>query len=110
MSDHQKENEQRIAAYLQNRLSPEEREAFKRSLSEDDELRLQYVDALMNRAGTEQLSAGTGGTVMEGESLGVTEAESGGSGDVGAAGTGSDMEARITLGNVEAANAAGDVE
>src|ERR1700685_103029 len=52
MSDHQKENALRIAAYLENRLSPEEREAFKRRLSEDDELRLQYVDALMNRAGS----------------------------------------------------------
>src|SRR5580698_1054058 len=52
MSDHQNENASRIAAYLENRLSPEEREAFKRRLSEDDELRLQYVDALMNRAGT----------------------------------------------------------
>jgi len=70
MSDHQKENELRIAAYLQNKLSPEEREAFKRSLSEDDELRLQYVDALMNRAGTGQ-SSGPGGTVIEGESAGV---------------------------------------
>ncbi len=53
MSDHQNENALRIAAYLGNRLSPEEREAFKRDLGEDDELRLQYVDALMNRAGTE---------------------------------------------------------
>lgn len=52
MSDHQKENAARIAAYLENRLSPEEREAFKRRLSEDDELRLQYVNALMNKAGT----------------------------------------------------------
>ena len=51
MSDHQNENALRIAAYLENRLSPEEREAFKRALSEDDELRLQYVDALMSRAG-----------------------------------------------------------
>ena len=33
-------------------LAGEGREAFKRALSEDDELRLQYVDALMNRAGT----------------------------------------------------------
>ncbi len=41
----------RIVAYLENRLSPEEREAFKRRLGEDDELRLQYVSALMNRAG-----------------------------------------------------------
>ena len=52
MNDHQKENALRIALYLENRLSPEEREAFKRSLSEDDELRLQYVDTLMNRAAT----------------------------------------------------------
>lgn len=54
MSDHQKENALRIAAYLENRLSPEEKEAFKRNLGEDDELRLQYVDALMNRAATGQ--------------------------------------------------------
>lgn len=52
MSDRQKENASRIAAYLENKLSPTEREAFKRALSEDDGLRLQYVDALMNRAGT----------------------------------------------------------
>jgi hypothetical protein len=52
MNDHQKENASRIALYLENRLSPEEREAFKRALGEDDELRMQYVDALMNRAGT----------------------------------------------------------
>src|ERR1700722_7296621 len=51
MSDHQNENALRIAAYLENRLSPEERETFKRALAEDDGLRLQYVDALMNRAG-----------------------------------------------------------
>ncbi|HUB61824.1 MAG TPA: hypothetical protein VL978_14015 [Puia sp.] len=51
MNDHQNEYASRIAAYLENRLSPEEREAFKRQLSENDELRLQYVDALMNRAG-----------------------------------------------------------
>src|SRR5580658_5469493 len=61
MSDHQNENASRIAAYLENRLSPEEREAFKRLLSEDDELRVQYVDALMNRAGS---GSGSGGTVM----------------------------------------------
>src|SRR5579863_929955 len=60
MSDHQNENASRIAAYLENKLSPEEREAFKRRLSEDDELRLQYVDALMNRAGT----GSSGGEVM----------------------------------------------
>lgn len=52
MDDHQKENASRIALYLGNRLSWEEREAFKRALDEDDELRVQYVDALMNRAGT----------------------------------------------------------
>jgi hypothetical protein len=53
MNDRQNENASRIAAYLGNRLSPEEREAFKRLLSEDDELRVQYVDALMNRAAKE---------------------------------------------------------
>lgn len=52
MSDRQKENALRIAAYLGNRLSPEDREAFKRELSENDELRLQYVDGLMNKAGS----------------------------------------------------------
>ena len=51
MNDHQNENASRIALYLENRLSPEEREAFKRALDEDDELRTQYVEALMNRAG-----------------------------------------------------------
>jgi len=51
MNDHQNENASRIALYLDNRLSPEEREAFKRALDEDDELRTQYVEALMNRAG-----------------------------------------------------------
>jgi hypothetical protein len=54
MSDQQNEKALRIAAYIQNKLSPEEREAFKRALSEDDELRVQYVDALMNRAGTDR--------------------------------------------------------
>jgi hypothetical protein len=52
MNDHQNENASRIALYLENRLSLEEREAFKRALGEDDELRIQYVNALMNRAGT----------------------------------------------------------
>jgi hypothetical protein len=52
MSDNQNEKALRIAAYIQNKLSPEQREAFKRALSEDDDLRVQYVDALMNRAGT----------------------------------------------------------
>ena len=52
MNDRQNENASRIALYLENRLSREEREAFKQALDEDDELRIQYVDALMNRAGT----------------------------------------------------------
>jgi hypothetical protein len=52
MNDHQNENASRIALYLENKLSWEEREAFKRALGEDDELRIQYVNALMNRAGT----------------------------------------------------------
>src|SRR5580693_2979352 len=60
MSDHQNENALRIAAYLENRLSPEEREAFKRTLGEDDELRLQYVDALMNKASPGPNIGGTG--------------------------------------------------
>ena len=59
MNDHQNENASRIALYLENRLSLEEREAFKRALGEDDELRMQYVDALMNRAGTETNAGGT---------------------------------------------------
>jgi hypothetical protein len=52
MNNHQNENASRIALYLENRLSPEEKEAFKRALAEDDELRTQYVEALMNKAGT----------------------------------------------------------
>ena len=71
MSDHQNENASRIAAYLENRLSPEEREAFKRRLSEDDELRLQYVDALMNRAGSGS-TGGAGAAVSEVASVGGT--------------------------------------
>jgi hypothetical protein len=59
MNDHQNENASRIALYLENRLSREEREAFKRALGEDDELRIQYVDALMNRAGTETHAGAT---------------------------------------------------
>ncbi len=50
MNDRKNENASRIALYLENKLSLEEREAFKRALGEDDELRTQYVDALMNRA------------------------------------------------------------
>jgi hypothetical protein len=72
----------RIAAYLENRLSAEEREVFKQSLSEDDELRLQYVDALMNKAGTGQNSGGmevenSGGMVMENPSGMVAENQGG---------------------------------
>ena len=67
MNDDQKANALRIAAYLENRLSPEEREAFKRLLGEDDELRRQYVDALMNRAGTGQSASDAGGSVSEEE-------------------------------------------
>jgi hypothetical protein len=59
MNDPQKENASRIASYLENRLSPEEREAFKRALDEDDELRMQYVDALMHRAETRTNVGGT---------------------------------------------------
>jgi hypothetical protein len=78
MSDHQKENALRIAAFLENRLSPEEREAFKRSLAEDDELRLQYVDALMNKAGSGPKPDGMGETVSGvGETEGVGETVSG---------------------------------
>ena len=70
MSDHQNENALRIAAYLENRLSPEEREAFKRALSEDDELRLQYVDALMSRAGPGPNTGQTGITMTRAEEPG----------------------------------------
>src|SRR5580704_2236889 len=70
MNDHQKENALRIALYLENRLSPEEREAFKRSLSEDDELRLQYVDTLMNRAAT---GTNTHGAVEPAKGSGTVE-------------------------------------
>ncbi|HTR32081.1 MAG TPA: hypothetical protein VMH27_22570 [Puia sp.] len=117
MSDHQKENELRIAAYLQNRLSPEEREAFKRSLSEDDELRLLYVDALMNRAGTGQSSGGSGGAVTEDERSGMAadgpaettgQPEHGGSeADHGSAG--SDRDGEVT-GSVDAAVGMGELE
>lgn len=72
MNDHQKENASRIALYLENRLSPEEREAFKRALSEDDELRMQYVDALMNRAGTGTNAGGTVEPVTGTENAGGT--------------------------------------
>jgi len=64
MSDHRNENALRIAAYLENRLSPEEREAFKQALGEDDELRLQYVDALMNKAAPGPNAGGTGETAV----------------------------------------------
>lgn len=57
MNDRQKQHASLIASYLENRLSLEDREAFKHSLNEDDELRTQYVDALMKRAGT-QTNAG----------------------------------------------------
>src|SRR5580704_14476572 len=73
MNDRQKENASRIAEYLENKLSPQEREAFKRSLSEDDELRLQYVDALMNRVGTGSNAGGTGETVIEAKDPGGME-------------------------------------
>jgi hypothetical protein len=59
MNDRQKENASRIALYLENRLSREEGDAFKRALGEDDELRIQYVEALMNRAGTGTNAGGT---------------------------------------------------
>src|SRR5580704_6842784 len=127
MNDHQKENALRIALYLENRLSPEERESFKRSLSEDDELRLQYVDALMNRAGTEQSSGASGGRVMEGEdNAGEAMAEDGPAAEPGgsAAGAGwgdgahaaggvtdigaADASKPDAAGGVEAANEPGD--
>jgi hypothetical protein len=76
MSDHQKENALRIAAYLENRLSPEEREAFKRDLGEDDEFRLQYVDALMNRAAKGQDAGGTAEPATGAEEI-VREADVG---------------------------------
>jgi hypothetical protein len=70
MNDHQNENASRIALYLENRLSREEREAFKRALGEDDELRMQYVEALMNRAGTGMNADGTVEPVTETENPG----------------------------------------
>jgi hypothetical protein len=70
MNDHQKENASRIALYLENRLSREEREAFKRALGEDDELRTQYVDALMNRAGTATNAGATAESVTGTENPG----------------------------------------
>jgi len=77
MNDHQNENASRIASYLENRLSGEEREAFKRALGEDDELRIQYVDALMNRAATETHAGATA------EPLTGTENPEGSGGPVG---------------------------
>jgi hypothetical protein len=98
MNDRQKENASRIAEYLENRLSPQEREAFKRALGEDDELRLQYVDALMNRVGTAPSAGGTGETVTEAKDTGgmaepvIETADPGGMvepvDDIGAAGMG----------------------
>jgi hypothetical protein len=94
MNDHQNENASRIALYLENRLSGEEREAFKRALGEDDELRIQYVDALMNRAATETPAgdtaeplAGTENPDGSGEPAGDTfEKETSGMDDTDAAG------------------------
>lgn len=77
MNDQEKANALRIAAYLENRLSPEEREAFKRVLGEDDELRRQYVDALMNRAGTGQNGSDAGGMVSEDAPVAETSGEGG---------------------------------
>src|ERR1700760_2451312 len=79
MNDRQQENALRIAAYLQNRLTPEEREAFKRAMSDDDELRVQYVNALMNRAdggSTGSVASSAGGEVMH-EDAGGGEAVGG---------------------------------
>jgi hypothetical protein len=97
MTDHQKENASRIALYLENRLSREEREAFKRALGEDDELRIQYVEALMNRAGT---GTNAGGTVEP-----VTGTENPG-GSVGSAGDTFEKETSV----MDDTGAAGIVE
>src|ERR1700744_2188715 len=96
MNDHQKENASRIALYLENKLSREEREAFKRALGEDDELRMQYVDALMNKAGTGPIFgatmepvSGTENPDGSGGPVGDTfEKEMSGTDDSGAAGMG----------------------
>ena len=101
MNDRQNENASRIALYLENRLSREEREAFKRALDEDDELRIQYVDALMNRAGTETHAGATAGPVTgtenpdgSGEPAADTfEKEMSVMDDTGAAGIGESEEA-----------------
>jgi len=101
MNDHQKENASRISLYLENRLSGEEREAFKRALGEDDELRTQYVDALMNRA---EMATNAGGTVepvtgtenpggLEGPAADTVEKEMSVMDDTGAAGIGGLEEA-----------------
>jgi hypothetical protein len=73
MTDHQKENALRIADYLGNKLSPEAREAFKRALGEDDVLRLQYVEALMNRAGTGSGGVGAGDVPRKTDSVGTSD-------------------------------------
>jgi hypothetical protein len=96
MNDHQNENASRITLYLENKLSWEEREDFKRALGEDDELRIQYVDALMNRAATETHAAsaaepltGTEHTDGPGEPAGDTFVkEMSAMDDTGAAGMG----------------------
>jgi hypothetical protein len=107
MSEHQKENALRIAAYMANRLSPEEREAFKRDVSEDDELRLQYVDALMNRAATGSDAGGTAEPVVRGEEIGGAGETLAGGEEIGGAGVLADTDAAGTGGSEEVVGEAG---
>jgi hypothetical protein len=99
MSDHQQENALRIAAYLENRLSPAEREAFKLALSEDDELRLQYVDALMNKVGTGSNAGGTAETMTGAGDTGETVETLTGAGDTG--GMAEPAEGAVGMGGLE---------
>jgi hypothetical protein len=89
--DRPDENSLRIQEYLENKLSPEMKEAFKRELGENDELRLQYIDALMKRAktgvedGNEETEA-AGGHVQTMEEYGYGEEGHGEEGHVEADG------------------------
>lgn len=51
MSDRQLENAMRIADYLEDRMSPEEEEGFMLELGGDEEMRRQYEEEMLIRAG-----------------------------------------------------------
>ncbi|HXD78013.1 MAG TPA: hypothetical protein VN616_09420, partial [Puia sp.] len=90
MSDRHQENASRISDYLENKLSPDERETFKRALTEDDQLRLQYVDALMNRA--------RGGGGVSASAIDTTGIGSAGSGERGGGASGVAGEGGVSPG------------